>query len=109
MYRIRLYCDDIATKYWDNIDFKYGSYNEALVACYEHALTEAHSLMETSDINNWYEVNTNFEITEAYENELIRGVPFFPVAIIQYDKAPWDRENDSNIKIVTGYDIVKLP
>ena len=108
MYQIKIYCDDGTSKYWDEINFKYAYYHEALAACYENALDEVHTLMQTSDIDNWFEVNVNFEVTEAYENELIKNVPFFPVAVIHYDKAPWNRENDCDIKIITGYDILEV-
>lgn len=109
MFEVKIYCDDNNTKYWDKMSTKFTSYSEALVACYEHGLDEVHTLMEHSNIDNWYEVNINFEVTEGYENELIKNVPFFPVAVICYDKAPWNRENDCCIKIVTGYDILEVP
>lgn len=108
MFKLRIYCNDGDTRYWEDGIGTYETYDKALIACYENALQETESLMELGNLFNWFEVNRNFEITEAYENETLKDVAFFPVATIRYDKAPWDRENDCDIEIITGYDIVEI-
>ena len=94
--------------YWEDGSGTYETYDKALLACYQNALQETQSLMETSNYFSWFELNENFEVTEAYENETLKDIVFFPVAVIHYDKAPWDRENDCDITIVTGYAIVEV-
>lgn len=108
MFKLRIYCNDGDCQYWEDGIGTYETYDKALIACYENALEEEGSLMESGNYFNWFEVNRDFEITEAYENEALKDVAFFPVATIHYDKAPWDRENDCDIEIVTGYDIVEV-
>lgn len=110
MFKLRIYCNDGDNqRYWEDGIDAYETYEKALNACYETALQETQSLMMTSDYYNWFEVNIDFEITEAYENEVLgKDVAFFPAAVIHYDKAPWDRENDCDIEIITGYDIVEV-
>lgn len=108
MFKLKIYCNDGDCQYWEDGNGSYKTYDKALIACYESALEEAQSLMETSDCSNWFEVNRNFEITDDYENETLKDVVFFPVAVICCDKVPWDRENDCDIKIITGYDIIEI-
>ena len=109
MFKLRIYCNDGDNeRYWEDGIDSYETYDKALIACYETALQEVQSLMQTSNYYNWFEVEINFEITEAYETNELKDVVFFPVAVIHYDKAPWDRENDCDIKILTGYDIVEV-
>jgi hypothetical protein len=109
MFKLRIYCDDgDGRQYWEDGVNTYETYDKALIACYQLALQEARDLMETSDYYGWFEVDMDFEITEAYETEELKDVTFFRVAVIYYDHAPWNRENDCEIKIVTGYTIVKV-
>ena len=109
MFKLRIYCNDRdGEQYWEDGIEEFETYDKALIACYENALHEVQSLMETSYYHNWFEVEMNFEITEAYVNVLLEKVVFFPVAVIHYDKAPWDRENDCDIKILTGYNIIEV-
>lgn len=79
-----------------------------MIACYENALSETASLMIDADYGNYFEVERDFEITEAYANDTLKGVVFFPVATVFYDRAPQARENDCRIEIITGYDIVEI-
>ena len=108
MFKLKIYCNDGDVQYWDDGIGEYETYDKALVACYENALDEAHDLMEMGDYYNWFEVNMDFEITEPYETEELKDVTCFPVATVYYDRAPWDRENDCEIKILTGYYIVEI-
>lgn len=109
MYRLRIFCNDgDDQQYWEPGIDVYATYSEALCACYEIALMETQDLMRYSDYNNWFEVDIDFEVTEAYDSELLKDIAFFPVATIHYDHAPWDRENDCDIIILTGYEIVEV-
>lgn len=108
MFKLRIYCNDRDCQYWEDGIGTYETYDKALIACYENALEEEKSLMESGNYFNWFEVNRDFEITEAYENEALKDMTFFPITVIHYDKAPWDRENDCDIEIVTGYNIVEV-
>ena len=109
MFKLRIYCnDDDCNQYWKDSAEEYETYDKALIACYENALHKVQSLMQSSDFYNWFEVEMDFEITEPYVNALLEDVIFFPVSVIHYDKAPWDRENDCDIKLFTGYDIVEI-
>lgn len=109
MFKLKIYCNDgDGMQYWENGNSTYETYDKALISCYENALDEAEGLMSTSDCHNWFEVNCNFEITEAYKNELLEDVMYFPVATVYYDHAPWDRTNDCRIEIVTGYIIEEV-
>ena len=107
MFKLKIYCNDGDVQYWDDGIGEYETYDKALIACYENALEETHDLMEMSDYNSWFEVNMDFEITEPYETEELKDVTLFPVATIYYDQAPWNRENDCEIKILTGYYIIE--
>ena len=109
MFKLKIFCNDGNGKwYWEDGCETYETYDKALVACYETALQETQSLMETSDCHNWFEVHKDFEVTETYETDELKDVSLFPVAVAYYDHAPWNRENDCEIKIVTGYAIVKV-
>ena len=107
-YKLKYFCNDGGNKKYleDGVEL-FKNYDKALLACYDIALDEVEDLMIESDENNWYEVCRNFEITEAYQCDALAGVSYFPVATVWYDKAPWDRKNDCDIKIVTGYIIVE--
>lgn len=107
MYKLKIYCNDRVEQYWDDGIGEYETYDKALLACYKNALDEAQGLMENVDLLGWFEVNRDFEITEPYMNEQLKDVVFFPVAVIHYDHAPWDRGFDCEIEIVTGYYIVE--
>lgn len=109
MFKIKIYCNDGNGKiYWEDGIVTYKTYNEALIACYKNALQESKALMMDADRDRWFEVEETFEITEPYENELLKDVTFFETATICYDHAPQDRENDCDIQIVTGYMIVEI-
>ena len=108
MFKLKIYCNDgDLGQYWEDGMGTYETYDKALIACYEDALHEVQALMIDSDYFNWFEVEMDFEITEAYENEQLKDISFFPAATVFYDRAPWDRENDCDIEIVTGYYIVE--
>lgn len=107
-WKLRMYCDDgNGKKYWEDGVAEYDTYDKALISCYNSSLQEARDLMIDSDGDRWFETDTLFEITDSYH---IRGIlalgTIFPVVTLYYDKAPWDRENDCDIRIVTGYSIV---
>ena len=108
MFKLKIYCNDGDYQYWEDGVGEYETYDKALLACYQNAIQETQSLMGTSDYFNWFEVNENFEITEAYKNETLKDVVFFPVATVHYDHEPWNRENDCDITIITGYAICEL-
>ena len=108
MFKLRIYCNDGDCQYWDDGIGAYETYDKALLACYQNALQEVQSLMESGNYFNWFEVNENFEITDNYKNETLKDIVFFPVAVIHYNRAPWDRENDCDIEIITAYDIVEI-
>lgn len=108
MFKLKIYCNDGDVQYWDDDIEEFETYDKALIACYENALNEVQDLMETGAVDWWFEVNKDFEITDAYMNELLREIVYFPVATIFYDHAPWDRENDCDIQIITGYNIVEV-
>lgn len=107
MFKLKIFCNDSDTPYWEDGQYIYETYDKAIIACYEDALHEVQELMMTSDCHNWFEVYMDFKVTEACEAEELKDVSFFPVATIYYNQAPWDRENNCKIKIVTGYAIVE--
>lgn len=108
MFKLKIFCNDGDQQYWEDGSGVYETYDKALIACYENALHEARYLMEGGDAFNWFEVEEHFEVTEAYETEALKDVSFFPVAVVYYDHAPWVRENDCEIDIITGYSIVEV-
>ena len=109
MFKLKIYCNDgDCGQYWEDGIGTYETYDNALIACYKNALEETFSLMMDSNMFNWYEVERDFEVTEAYETEALKDIVFFPVATVYYDHAPWDRENDCDIQILTGYAIVEV-
>jgi hypothetical protein len=109
MFKLRIYCNDgCEFQYWEDGLGVYETYDKALIACYQNALSEVQSLMIDADYDCWFEVEQDFEITEAYGNDKLKDIEFFPVATVFYDHAPQDRENDCHIEIVTGYYIVEV-
>lgn len=109
MFKLKIYCNDGDNcQYWEDGIGTYETYDKALIACYKNALDEAQSLMSNADLIGWFEVNTDFEITQTYANEHLKDVMFFPVSVIYYDHAPWDRDFDCDIEIITGYYIVEI-
>lgn len=109
MFKLKIFCNDgNSVRYWEDGIGTYETYDKALIACYENALHETQELMMTSNEYNWFEVDMDFEVTEAYETEELKDVTLFPVATVYYDHAPWDRENDCDIEIITGYAIVEV-
>ena len=108
MFKLKFYCNDgDHYQYWDDGLGTYETYDKALIACYQNALQEVQNLMMDADRYKWFEVEQNFEITEAYVNDKLKDVTDFPVAVCLYDHAPQDRENDCDIEIITGYCIVE--
>lgn len=107
-WKLRIYCNDgQEDQYWEDGVGEYETFDKALIACYENSLQEVYSLMSTSDYYNWFETEMDFEVTDSYyAPNIVELGTVFPVATIYYDKAPWDRENDCDIRIVTGYYIV---
>lgn len=109
MFKIKIYCNDVdGNHYWEDGVGTYETYDKAIITCYKNALQEAQGLMATSDGERWFEVEEDFEITETYTNKILEHETFFEVATIYYDHAPYDRENDCDIQIVTGYKIVEI-
>lgn len=109
MFKLKIYCNDGDNcQYWEDGIGTYETYDKALIACYKNALDEAQCSMANADLLGWFEVNIDFEITEPYMNEHLKDVAFFPVAVICYDHAPWDRDFDCDIEIITGYYIVEI-
>lgn len=108
MFKLKIFCNDGDIQYWEDGIGTYETYDKALIECYGNALQETQELMRDSNEYNWFEVGMDFEVTEAYETEELKDISFFPVATVFYDHAPWDRENDCYIKIVTGYMIVEF-
>lgn len=109
MFKLKIFCNDGDNQqYWEDGNETYETYDKALIACYENALDETQELMADSNLLGWFEVYRDFEITDVYETEATKDVVFFPVATIFYDHAPWDRDYDCDIKIVTGYLIVEV-
>lgn len=109
MFKLKIYCNDGDIQYWDDGIGTYNTYEEALIACYKNAINEAQELMMHASCHRWFEVCSCFEITEPYQNEMLtEDIVYFAVAVLFYDHAPWDRENDCDIQIVTGYDIVEI-
>jgi hypothetical protein len=107
MFKIKIYCNDGNGKqYWENGVGEYETYDKALIACYKNALDETKSLMETSDGERLFEVEEDFEVTETYTNNNLELGTLFEVATVYYDHAPYDRGNDCDIQIVTGYKII---
>lgn len=105
MFKIRTYYNDGPLgHYWGTTSPVHKTHDEALVACFRDALEEAQGLNECcGEEGYWLEVETDFEITSGYENDCVELGTVFPVAVVMYDHAPWDRENDCKIDIVTGY------
>ncbi len=101
MFEIKRY--DGGLKQWSKHTVGHKTKDKAIVACYEAAIYEAAVLMQTESKYGWFEVEMDFEITDAYMCNELKDVTFFPVAVIFYDKAPWDRENDCEISLVSGY------
>lgn len=108
MYKLRIFCNDVDTQWWEDGVYEYETYDKALIACYESSISECSGLMATSDYYTWFEVYPYFEVTEGYANDLVEEGTIFPVVTLFYDHAPWDRENDCDIRIVTGYKIVEV-
>lgn len=109
MFKLRIYCNDgNESQYWEYGNDTYETYDKALIACYKNAIDETVELMSDPHLLGWFEVYSDFEITEVYETNALKDIVFFPVATIFYDHAPWDRDHDCDIKIVTGYDIVEV-
>ena len=108
MFKLKIYCNDRDVQYWEDGIGEYETYDKALIACYGNALCEVQELMIDADYGLYFEVEQDFEITEAYANEQLKDIPLFPVATVLYDRAPQDRENDCDIEIVTGYYIVEI-
>ena len=104
MFKLRIYCNDgELCQYWEDGNGTYETYDKALIACYENAISEAQELMMDADGSCWFEVNIDFEITDTYASRHLEVGTIIPVATICYDHAPWDRENDCDIKVITGY------
>lgn len=108
MFKLKVFHNDRDVQYWEDRKEIYETCDKALIACYENALDETQSLMANSDLLGWFEINRDFEITEPYMNELLKDVVFFPVAVVYYNHAPWDRDFDCDIEIITGYAIVEI-
>lgn len=104
-FRLRAYCNDSAMgKYWDDGIDAFETYDKALIAAYQSALEVAQDMnANLGEDGWWFEVEKDFEVTDTYVNEVVTLGTVFPVALVAYDHAPWDRENDCDIVIQTGY------
>lgn len=104
-FRLRAYCDDGAMgKSWDDGVDTFETYDKALIAAYRSALEVAQDMNANLGENGWwFEVEKDFEVTGTYANEVVMLGTVFPVALLAYDHAPWNRENDCGIVIQTGY------
>jgi hypothetical protein len=49
----------------------------------------------------------DFEVTNTYADKCLELGTVIPVATVCYDHALWDRENDCDIEVLTGYMIVE--
>ena len=105
MFGLELFCNDNGCMYLGKDTCIYNSHDAALVAAYRSAINEATELMKCSNSTMWFEVCIDFEVTDTYASDILELGTIFPVAVLCYDHAPWDRENDCDIKIVTGYTI----
>ena len=109
MFKLRIYRNDGDNqRYWEDGIELFETYDKALSACQKNAIDETAELMSDPHLYGWFEIYSDFEITEVYETGALKDIVFFPVATIYYDHAPWDRDFDCEIKIVTGYDIVEV-
>lgn len=110
MFKVKIFSDTgHGEQCWKDDTSEYETYDKALIDCYNSAIYDTNYLMSCSDINNWFEVSVDFEVTKNYITDVLKeDIGFFPVAVIYYDKAPWDRDNDCDIKIVTGYLIIVM-
>jgi hypothetical protein len=109
MFKVKIYCNDGENQqWWEDGYGEYETYAEALIACYEASLQEVQDLMFDGSCDNWFEIEKELEVTDIFANEIVELGTVFPVATMHYDHAPWDRENDCDIKIFTGYDIVEI-
>lgn len=107
MFKIKIYCNDNGKEYWEDGVGTYETYDKALISCYRNTLQEAKDLMINADRDRWFEVEEDFEVTETYTNEKLELGTIFETATVYYDHAPYDRENDCDIQIVTGYMIIE--
>ena len=105
MFGLELFFDVNGRQNWDRTTGIYNSRDAALIMAYQLAINEAAELMELSNGTMWFEVCVNFEVTDTYASDILKLGTIFPVAVLCYDHAPWDRENDCDIKIATGYTI----
>ena len=106
MYGIKMTCyyadkteprEKIHTSYFD-------SRKKAEEVAHNLALMECDELNEDGNVNgNYFEVGEYKEIYSADGENCV----CFPIAVLWYDKAPDDRENDCQIRVVTGYEIFK--
>lgn len=104
MFKLRMLCNFVdGGSYWKDEDAEYETRDEALIECCRRSTAEVYHLMSGSNDNNWFEVVFDYE---SVSNASLSTV--YPVATIWCDKAPWDRENDCDIRVVTGYDIVEV-
>ena len=108
MYKIMAYCNDKDSEYFDELDGTYDTFNDACLMAFRCAISETQSLMETANGLEWFEVCEYFEITDTYYTPKLETIDYFEVAVLRYDKAPWDRINDCDISIVTGYKIIQI-
>lgn len=114
MYKIKCLCVDTIPGekikkedvYWDWSLNVFETRDKALVAAFSNALEEVADRMLDSDCSNWYEasdcLNEHFEIADFVD------VIYFDVDVTWYSRAPWDRENDCDIQLVTGYKVVDI-
>ncbi len=105
MFKIKIFCNDNGKYYWEDGVKIYETYDKALISCFRNALQETKDL---SSVYGYFEVEEDFEVTETYKNENLELGTLFEVATVYYDHAPYDRENDCDIHIVTGYMIVEI-
>lgn len=105
MFKIKIYCNDNGKYYWEDGVETYETYDKALISCFRNALQESKDL---SSEYGYFEAEADFEVTESYQNEELEIGTVFDTATVYYDHAPYDRENDCDIQIVTGYKVVEV-
>ena len=95
--KIRKKCYDYnlnVPPYYEEYEMKFEDTESAYMVALQLAKEECDYLNEGC--------HSMFEVAEYYENE----TEMFHVAVIHYDKPKDDRENDCEIRVVTGYEII---
>ena len=107
MYRIKMICYNANKKvkpYEKTHCAHFNSRKDAEEAMLTFAKMECDDLNKEGNKNgNYFEVG---EFEEVYASDGT-AYPSFPISVLWYDKAPDDRENDCEIRVVTGYEVIE--